>query len=575
MTISDFKQALPLIAGLLGCPAALAAVEIGGLDEELETAVRSAVSLSSEPCDAPGWRIDTLHQRAADEVRSALQANGHYSARIDSEIEQGSDCWVARIDVEPGPPVLIRDITLNIRGEAADDPEFESLLAESAIAAGQPLDHAEYESLKSELTTLAQRKGYADAELTESRVDVYPDELAADIVLELESGARYAFGEIVIDQDFLNDELVRRFVEFERGDPFDRDELTSLYSALIDSGYFGLIDIRPLTPDPERREIPIRIELTPGQPKVLSYGGGYSTDTGPRLRVSRNNRRLNARGAQLNTNIELSPVLSELWIGHRFPHGDPRSEWISFDAGLLREDSETIESERIELGARRSVTRWDDWQETHFINFLVEDFKIAEKAGSTTLLQPGIGWLRVRADNTIRPQRGDRYMFEISVSSDRLVSDTSFVQTIAETRWIRSLGDRTRVLTRLRAAATWNNDFQALPPSARYFAGGDSSIRGYEFRSQGPVDANGVVVGGDRLLVGSAEYEYRVKERWSVATFYDTGNAFQGTDVDAIAGFGIGARWLSPLGPIRMDIARPLDGVDRDLRLHISLGPDL
>lgn len=572
---SDFKRVLPLLAGLFGCPAALATVDIDGLDEELEAAMLPAISLSREPCDAPAWRIDTLHQRAPDEVRSALEANGYYSARIDSQVEQGPDCWVARIEIEPGPPVLIREIMLNVRGEAADDPEFESLLAESPVGAGERLRHVEYEDLKSELTALAQRKGYADAEFSENRVDVYPDQLAADIALVLDSGARYTFGEIIVSQDVLNSELVRRFIDFERGEPFDRNQLTRLYIALIDSGYFGLIDIQPLTPDPERRSIPVRIELMPGQAKVLSYGGGYSTDTGPRVRISRNNRRLNARGAQLNTNIELSPVLSEFRVEHRFPHGDPRSEWISFDAGLLREDSETIESEQIELGARRIITRWTDWQETQFVHFLVEDFEIAEEAGSTTLLQPGIGWLRVRADNTIRPQRGDRYLFEVSASSERLVSDTSFVQTIAEARWIRSRGDRARVLTRLRAAATWNNDFEALPPSARYFAGGDSSIRGYEFRSQGPVDANGEVIGGDRLLVGSAEYEYRIKEKWSVATFYDIGNAFHGTEIDAIAGFGIGARWLSPLGPIRMDIARPLDGVDRDLRLHISLGPDL
>jgi translocation and assembly module TamA len=571
----DCKPVLPLIAAACGCSVALAAVEIDGLDEALEAAVLSAVSLNREPCDAPAWRVDTLHQRAPDEVRSALQANGYYSGRIASVVEQTSDCWLARIEVEPGPPVLIREITLDVKGEAADDSEFDALLAESTVAVGELLHHADYESMKSELTRLAERKGYADAEFSESRVDVYPDELAADITLELDSGARYVFGEVIIDQDFLDGELVRRFVDFERGEPFDRNELTGLYSALIDSGYFGVIDIRPLAADPERREIPVRIDLTPGQSKILSYGGGYSTDTGPRLRISRNNRRLNGSGAQLNTNIELSPVLSEFWAGYRFPHGDPRSEWISFDAGLLREDSETIESERVELGARRIITRWNDWQETQFIDFAVEDFEIADSSGRTTLLQPGMGWLRVRADNPIRPQRGDRYLFEISVSSDRLVSDTSFVQTVAEARWIRSLGERSRFLTRVRAGATWNNDFDALPPSARYFAGGDNSIRGYEFRSQGPVDANGEVVGGDRILVGSAEYERRIKEKWSVATFYDTGNAFHGSDFDAIAGFGIGARWLSPLGPIRMDIARPLDGIDRDLRLHISLGPDL
>ena len=83
------------------------------------------------------------------------------------------------------------------------------------------------------------------------------------------------------------------------------------------------------------------------------------------------------------------------------------------------------------------------------------------------------------------------------------------------------------------------------------------------------------MVGGDRLLVGSVEYEHRLRQKWSFATFYDAGNAFHEHEFHAVAGFGIGARWLSPLGPIRIDVARPLDGLDHGLRLHISLGPDL
>jgi translocation and assembly module TamA len=574
--MSDFKRVLALLTGLIGCCAtALAAVEIEGLPEEFQQAVLSAVSLSREACDAPDWRIDALLRRAPDEVANALEARGHYAATVVADLTRTRSCWIVRLAVEPGAPVLIRDVGLHVRGEATGDPEFESLLADTTLVVGRQLDHAEYERVKAQLIALAQRKGYADAIFSESRIDVYPDDLAADITLELDSGARYAFGEIIVAQDFLNFELVEGFVDFEPGDPFDRNELTRLYNSLIDSGYFGVIDIRPLAANPELRQIPVQVELTPGNQKVLSYGGGYSTDTGPRLRITRTNRRLNARGAQLSMNAELSPVLSEFWVGHRFPHGDPRAEWISFDAGILREDSETIESEKLQLGARRIITRWGDWQETHFIDFTIEDFEIADEAGRTTILQPGIAWLRVRADNTIRPVRGDRFQFEISASSDRLVSDTSFVQTIAEARWIRSLGNGARVLTRLRAASTWNSDFDALPPSARYFAGGDSSIRGYEFRSQGPVDADGELIGGDRLLVGSAEYEHPIRERWSFATFYDAGNAFHGHDVNAIAGFGIGTRWLSPLGPIRLDIAKPLDGADRDLRLHISLGPDL
>lgn len=576
MKNSLFNQALLLLIGLFGGRAtALATVEIEGLDEELQAAVLSALSLNREECDAPDWRITALEQRTPDEARSALEARGFYSARIEVEVELSDDCWIARLTIEPGSPVVIRDMAISIRGEATDDPEFEQILLEASLAPGRQLNHAEYEILKTQLTGLTQRKGYADAQFSENRIDVYPEDRAADITLVLDSGDRYAFGEIVIDQGFLNYGLVDGFIDFDTGDPFDRAELTDLYNGLIDSGYFGLVDIRPLAADAELHQIPVRIELMPGNRKVLSYGGGYSTDTGPRLRITRTNRRLNARGAQLSLNLELSPVLSEFSVGHRFPHGDPRTEWINLDAGILVENSDTIDSESLELGAGRIIERWENWQETQFIHFQIEDFRLAEEHDRTTLLQPGISWLRVQADNTIRPTHGDRQLFEISAASDRIVSDASFIQTIAAARWIRSLPGGARVLTRVRAGVTWNNNFEALPPSVRFFAGGDNSIRGYEFKSQGPVDADGEVIGGDRILVASAEYEHPLKEKWSFAVFYDAGNAFRDHDLDTVAGFGIGTRWLSPLGPIRIDVAQPLDGVDHGLRLHVSLGPDL
>jgi translocation and assembly module TamA len=562
--------ALPVFAGPAG-----AAVEIEGLDPDLETHTRAALSLDNEACDAPDWRVDGLFGRATREIRSALQAYGYYAPEIEAAIEHGETCWTARFTVVTGEPVLLRDVTIELDGEAAADPDFARVLAGAGLRAGIPLHHGDYERLKTQLFDMAQRNGYAEARLIQNVIDVYPAELAADIRLRFDSGPRYAFGEFLVRQQILNPELVEGFYDIETGDPFDRRELTELYAALVDSGYFSLVSVRPLAADRDLRQIPIEIELTPGNRRILSYGGGFATDTGPRARIARTNRRLNERGAQLNLNTELSPVISEFSAIYRFPYGDPRTEWLSFDAGIRREDTETTKSDAIEFGVRRVIERSNDWQETQFVDLLVEDFEIQEERGRTTLLQPGISWLRVRADNTIRPDRGDKLSIEISGASDSLGSQTTFLQTIVEKLWIRSFATRARVLARVRAGITWEDNFDDLPPSVRFFAGGDNSIRGYKFRSLGPRDADGDVIGGSRLAVASIELERSIKEKWSVATFYDVGNAFRETDFEAVAGAGIGTRWLSPVGPIRIDVARPLDGPNRDLRLHVSLGPDL
>jgi len=109
----------------------------------------------------------------------------------------------------------------------------------------------------------------------------------------------------------------------------------------------------------------------------------------------------------------------------------------------------------------------------------------------------------------------------------------------------------------------------------RFFAGGDNSVRGYDFETIGPVDADGNVTGGNNLAVFSLEYDRLISKSWSLAAFVDTGSAFNDFDVDFKTGAGVGIRWYSPLGPIRVDVAHPLGESDRSTRLHITLGPDL
>jgi translocation and assembly module TamA len=119
-------------------------------------------------------------------------------------------------------------------------------------------------------------------------------------------------------------------------------------------------------------------------------------------------------------------------------------------------------------------------------------------------------------------------------------------------------------------------NFDDLPPSQRYFTGGDTSVRGYAYQALGPKDSVGNVIGGRYLAVASLEYEHPLKKNWSAAAFVDTGNAFSKSfDEDLKTGVGVGVRWQSPIGPVRIDIAHPLDDRDTRFRVHLRLGPDL
>jgi translocation and assembly module TamA len=121
------------------------------------------------------------------------------------------------------------------------------------------------------------------------------------------------------------------------------------------------------------------------------------------------------------------------------------------------------------------------------------------------------------------------------------------------------------------------DDFLALPPPQRFFTGGDESIRGHAFQSLGPRGPGGAVVGGSFLGVVSAELQRDLTRDWGLAGFVDAGNAFEGTRLTATrlaVGVGLGLRWRSPIGPVKVDLAHPLAIGPEDLRLHLRVGPD-
>jgi translocation and assembly module TamA len=157
-----------------------------------------------------------------------------------------------------------------------------------------------------------------------------------------------------------------------------------------------------------------------------------------------------------------------------------------------------------------------------------------------------------------------------------LLSDTRFSQVLADAKWIHAFGRRNRLIVRGSGGTTVAGDFSQLPPQLRFFAGGDQSVRGYGYQSIGPRNSYDRVIGGHHLLVGSVTAEHYFTRAWGMAAFVDAGNAFNGTDYSPRIGAGLGLRWRSPVGMIRVDLGVPVrDAHAHGVELHLVIGPDL
>lgn len=572
-----------LLAALMFSAAAQAApgvvVEIDGLDDErLRHNVEAFLDIESAvgkplPTDA---RVHWLHAQATAEIHAALEPFGYYSPQIDAELQRSDDGgWRAVYRIDAGQPVRVRDFDVVISGAAAQDAPFAALLDRQALHAGAVFEHSAWEDLKSALQGLATERGYFEARIERAEVIVDPDAGAADVHFHLDSGRRYRFGELSFRQDFLKDSLLRRYNRIKPGDPYDAAALIDLQSALNDADYFSTVE---LDAGPDRADgdvVPIDVRLEPRKRKRYDFGLGYGTDTGPRGRIGYQDRWVNPLGHKINSDLRVSTIKSTLSAEYVIPGNDPRTEQVAIRAGADYENSSTKWSQTAVIGISKQVQLTSAWQRIVALDEQVERFR--QDNGDTetvALLIPSLSFTRLHADDKLNVKRGDRLTFKLRGAAEPLLSDLSFAQFSAGAKRVQPLGDDARLLVRLDAGTTWTSDLERLPTSIRFYAGGDNSVRGYAYESIGPRNAKGDVIGGKNTVVGSIEYEHRVVGDWSVASFVDAGDAFNDS-MSLKIGAGIGLRWASPIGPIRLDLAHGFDDPGDAFRIHFTLGPDL
>jgi translocation and assembly module TamA len=569
------KPTCLLLAALLLPTVVVAELHITGLDGSLERNVRAFATIASEPCDAEAWLVRRRFRTLETEARKALEPFGFYQPAVTTKLTLDEQCWSAELAIDAGEPVVLRTVDIRIDGPASTDPEFQTLIKPDSLAAGKPLQHSAYESIKKALQIRAAARGYFDADFSASRLDVWPALGVADVVLHFSSGPRYRVGEIQQEQAFIDPAIVLAYVDLEVGAYYDADELARAYRDLSDSAYFSQIEILPDTSSAVDGQVPLRILLQPGNRIEYTIGVGASTNLGPRFRAGFRNNRVNQKGHRLVADLGLSTVMQGLTTEYRIPLGDPRREWFSLAGAVSNEETSSYDNEAQRLGARWTKVMSDTWLRTLAVDASRESFQVGEEIDTSRSIVPSITFDNKQSDKDIFPRSGRRLGAELRGTDEAIGSTISYIQATVWIRWIRSFGDDARLLTRFNAGVTSSDNFSTLPPSVRFFAGGDESIRGFDYASLGPTDIDGNVVGGDNLLVASIEYEHHLTGNFYGAVFIDAGNAFDSSDFDAEVGAGVGIKWRSPLGPLRLYLGYPVSRSDENLRFHLRLGTDL
>lgn len=572
------RKSLPvLFVALLFSASSLAKVnlEIDGIEKEVKDNVDAYLSSIPEADYSTTLRFQSRLQKM---IVEALNALGYYHSEISFEVKEveGKDD-VLSVDITLGEVTQLEVVDIVISGEAENDPDFLKLIAQSGLRRGEALNHGKYDSLKSSLRNLALQKGYFNGSYTVSRLEVAPELNQAFVRLHYDSGIRYQFGKTTIEGSQIDENRVASLQPYKEGDPYLVSKVGEHNQNLSNTDWFSSVFVEPdLNNLDGGRELPMKVSLSPQARNQFETGIGYSTDVGVRGTFKWKKPWINSRGHSFDSSFSISEPEQYITSSYKIPLEDVLHEYYQIQYGLKKVDNRDTQSLESNLSLERHWLVDSGWHRTMFIRYLLESYEqgVLDDVGQFVL--PGFTFSRTRTRTRgSLITWGDKQSVTIEYGTSSFVSETNVVRLLASTSWIRSVGENHRGVFRMGGGANFVEDFDKLSPSLRFFAGGDNNLRGYEYESISPRDSSGALAGAKYMATGAVEYQYRLTGNWWGAVFIDGGDAFNYTP-EWKTGTGFGVRWVSPVGPIRLDFAWGLDSDPSErFRVHFSLGPEL
>ncbi len=588
---------LLLAAWTLFVPPALAdiRIDIDGVDGDLRRNVLALLSLERykdhdrlEPA-----AVQRLYNRIDEEVRAALRPYGYYDPKISSSIEPPDKerHWHVGITIDPGPPVLIDAVNVQVSGAGASDPVFTRITAAVAIHAGERLSHAAYEQLKSSLERAAATYGYFDARMLRSELQVDRGTRKASITLQLDTGERYAFGATTIEQNAVKESHVRRFLRYREGDPYNALELLRTQFALDDSQYYSTVEVEAGERDPVHHTVPIMIHASNSRVRY-SLGAGYGTDTGARGTASWTVPRVNSYGHRFRVQMQLSQIQQTFDARYDMPFGDPALEKFSLE--LIGQESQLGNDVTTnEIAAGPGITQiLGSWQRVLTLNAVhavTEDAIIGRQVDN--LLVPSIVFASVPKGYLGEALFSRGLYAQLLGSGTALGARANFLRLDLQAERVVDLSRVWHLLLRSELGASTINNVEDLPGQYRFFAGGDRSVRGFAYDDLSPVKVFepspptmpptriAVKPGGRDLITGSVELERDLPRNFGVAVFLDGGNAVDHFRDPLAYSAGVGFRVRLPVVTVGLDVAQALrapgfNGLPGP-RLHLNISPKL
>lgn len=524
--------------------------------------------LPTENLPTPADR-DEARRQLEKTLPGILATEGYFRPHL--EFSEQGDALVVHVD--PGPRTAIAEVHVDIAGDL-EESRRQALIAAWPLTVGKPFRQADWSAAKQQVLSRLLAQGYAGASLTASQADIDPDTGQARLQASYAAGPPYRFGPLKIEGlSRYRPELVARYNSFVLpGEPYREDRLAALQNALQSTPYFSSVRVEMGTPEPPGPDgtvtAPVRLLVKESKPYRVALGAGISSNTGARVEANYRNADFLRRAWELNSGVRLEQKKQTIYADVFLPPDEHRYRH-SFGTLVEHTDIENLVTDRFAFGVQRLQKRGKvemllslNWQ---------EEKKRPEGGLETTnrALVVDSSWTWRRVDSLLDPRQGIVLQARLGGASKAVLSDQDFIRAHVRYQQFVPVGRRDTVTLRGELGETFASSRQGIPEEYLFRAGGTNSVRGYSYESLGVKDGS-AIVGGRYLATASAEFTHWLDERWGMAVFVDAGDATDDlTSFHPAIGYGVGARWKSPAGPIAVDLA--YGQRTGDVQLHFSL----
>ena len=525
-----------------------------------------------------------LAAAAPAQARTLLETEGYFAAQVQATRLTGSDGQpVVRVLVDPGPRSVITQVDFTVDGELqtlADKLDEDAAALRTSLRRGWPLRPGEpfrqaaWASAKTGTLAQARAEGYPAAAWTKTEAQVDAEQHQVALTLALDSGALYRLGEIRVEGlERYDESTVRRLSTFAAGQPYNEKLLLDYQERIQKLGLFDSATVE-LDPDPKTSAAaPVRVRVHELTSQQATVGVGISANTGPRVTLEHRHRRPFGMNWVATNKFEFGSLIKS-WTGELISHpleGLYRN-LLAGNAERLRSGEEIRTSWTARLGRTQDTQRIE---RTYFAE--LTHARVDNPAGRTRseALTANYHWIYRDLDSILLPTDGYTVSLQSAAGRSRnsTLDNGPFGRGYGRYTLYRPLGRAWYASLRLEAGQIIASDAVGVPDTLLFRAGGDDSVRGYAYRTLGPL-VDGVVSSGRVMATGSAEIARPISDSmpslwWAV--FADAGNAANHwKDLAPAWGYGLGLRWRSPVGPLRVDLAYGEEV--RKVRLHLSVG---